>query len=83
MDSVDLRWLVQRYETEIKMRKHKILLVDVGRALKQHPNLEGVFDPLGVDVGKAKIAAKEFVPFKGSQGSGDAPVGLLDSLTDS
>lgn len=83
MDSVDLRWLVQRYETEIKVRKHKIFLGDVGRALKQHPNLEGVFDPLGVDVGKAKIAAKDFVPFMGSQRLGDVPVGLFDSLADS
>lgn len=27
VDSVNLRWLVQRYETEIKVRKHKILAV--------------------------------------------------------
>lgn len=38
-----------------------------GHTLKQHPNLKGVFDPPGVDVGIVEIAAKEFVPFKGSR----------------
>ncbi|KAJ5443547.1 uncharacterized protein N7458_007419 [Penicillium daleae] len=84
LDSVDLRWLVQRYTTEIKVRRHKIHLVDVGRALKQHPNLEGCFDPLGIDITKAKIAAKDFIPARySSQRLEDPPKGLFDSLADS
>lgn len=84
LDSVDIRWLVQRYTTEIKVRKHKIHPVDVGRALKQHPNLEGLFEPLGINVAQAKIAAQDFVPFKvSSSGVKDIPKGLFDSLADS
>ncbi|GLI76718.1 hypothetical protein PoHVEF18_004995 [Penicillium ochrochloron] len=78
VDSVDLRWLVQRYAIEIKARRHKIHLVDVGRALQQHSNLENVFESLGIDIAKAKIAAKG--PPRGVE---DIPKGLFDSLADS
>ncbi|CEJ54796.1 hypothetical protein PMG11_01089 [Penicillium brasilianum] len=84
LDSVDIRWLVQRYTTEIKVRKHKIHPVDVGRALKQHPSLEGVLEPLGINVAQAEIAAQNFIPFgASSDGVRDFPKGLFDSLADS
>jgi hypothetical protein len=78
VESVDLRWLVQRYAIEIKARRHKIHLVDVGRALQQHSNLENVFESLGIDIVKAKIAAKG--PPRGVE---DIPKGQFDSLADS
>jgi hypothetical protein len=62
LDSVDIRWLVQRYTTEIKVRKHKIHLVDVGRAFKQHANLEGVFEPLGINIAQAKLRHRTSSP---------------------
>jgi hypothetical protein len=84
IDSVDIRWLIQRYTTEIKARRHKIHLLDVGRAIKQHPNLENVFEPLGVDIAKAKITVKGFFPSNcPPRGMEDVPKCLFDSLADS
>jgi hypothetical protein len=84
VDSIDLRWLIQRYTTEIKVRQHKIQLLDVGRALKQHPNLEHVFEPLGIDIAKAKISLKGFVPSNfPPRGAEGPPKGLFDRLADS
>ncbi|KAI2788281.1 hypothetical protein POX_e06294 [Penicillium oxalicum] len=83
-DFWDLKFLLERYDEEIAPQLGHIALVHIGRAIRQHRNLEYLFEELGVDVAKAKIAAKNFVPFKNPRGSDDddAPKDLFDKLGD-
>ncbi|GAB0139215.1 hypothetical protein EsDP_00007428, partial [Epichloe bromicola] len=56
-DSADLRMLVGKYEGVLKSHAHELHLEYVGLSLKRYPELERLFEQLGVDIEQAKRAA--------------------------
>jgi len=58
-DSADLRWLGSHYWMQIKARANELNPLFVGLAMRRYAILERLFEDLGVDVEKAKEAAKD------------------------
>lgn len=77
-DSADLRWLVGHFGNVIKPRVAELSMQYVGLAMKRYPVLERLFAEIGVDVARAKDAAKELDPDKlPAPAPGDVQKGLL------
>ncbi|KAI1108469.1 ser/Thr protein phosphatase [Nemania sp. NC0429] len=77
-DSVDLRMLISRYESIIKPRVNELNLEYIGLSIKRYPELERLFNQLGVDVEKARLAAADLDPNNISPPAvGDVQNGLL------
>ena len=58
-DSADLRMLAGRYKSVISPRAKELNLEYVGLAIKRYLALERVFEQIGVDLVKARQAAKD------------------------
>ncbi|RSL84853.1 hypothetical protein CDV31_016650 [Fusarium ambrosium] len=58
-DSADLRMLGGKYKSAIESRSQELNVQYVGLALKRYPELERLFQQLGIDVEQAKFATKD------------------------
>ncbi|KAH9894527.1 ser/Thr protein phosphatase [Xylariomycetidae sp. FL2044] len=77
-DSADLRFLAGRFESLIKPRVGELNLRYVGLAIKRYVELELLFGRLGVDLKKAKAAARDLDPYNlPPPAPGDIHRGLL------
>ncbi|TWU76674.1 hypothetical protein ED733_008476 [Metarhizium rileyi] len=77
-DSADLRMLVGKYYTALKSRAHELDLEYVGLSLKRYPELERLFEQLGVDIAKAKRVANDLdLDTLSAPAPGDVQRGLL------
>lgn len=77
-DSADLRMLVGKYYTALKPRAHELDLGYVGLSLKRYPELQRLFEQIGVDTEKAKLVANDLDLDKlPAPAPGDVQRGLL------
>ncbi|KAJ4179365.1 hypothetical protein NW759_017300 [Fusarium solani] len=58
-DSADLRMLGGKYKSVIESRAQELNVQYIGLALKRYPELERLFQQLGIDVEQAKHATKD------------------------
>lgn len=78
-DSADLRMLGGKYKADIESRAHELNVQYLGLALKRYPELERLFQQLGIDVEQAKHATKDLDLNKlPPPTSGDVQRGLLE-----
>ncbi|KAM5353173.1 hypothetical protein ACJZ2D_016934 [Fusarium nematophilum] len=78
-DSADLRMLGGKYKTIIEARAHELNVPYLGLALKRYPELERLFQQLGIDVEQAKHATKDLDLSKlPAPTVGDVQRGLLE-----
>jgi hypothetical protein len=61
-DSADLRWLEGRYIDMLRERRNEFALEDLGLAMKRYPELELVFNRIGVNITAAQAAAAHLDP---------------------
>lgn len=77
-DSADLRWLADRYASIIQARKEELNLEYIGLAVKRYLELELLFERLGIDLVKARDAARDLDPSRlPAPAPGDVQRGLL------
>ncbi|CAJ2507505.1 Uu.00g086910.m01.CDS01 [Anthostomella pinea] len=63
-DSADLRMLAGKFESLIQPRAHELDLEYVCLAIKRYVELERLFEKIGIDVKKAKVAVSNLDPHK-------------------
>jgi len=56
-DSADLRWLESRYINMLRQRRNEFSLEYLGLAMKRYPELEQLFNRIGVNIAAATAAA--------------------------
>ncbi|PYI22900.1 hypothetical protein BO86DRAFT_212039 [Aspergillus japonicus CBS 114.51] len=77
-DSADLRWLADRFGNLIQARQGGLNVQYIGLALKRYPELELLFGRIGVDLARAKDAARDLDPARlPAPAPGDVQRGLL------
>lgn len=77
-DSADMRWLADRYGNAIQARKESLNLEYIGLAMKRYPELEFLFGRPGIDLSRAKEAARDLDPSRlPAPPPGDVQRGLL------
>ncbi|PYH37231.1 uncharacterized protein BO87DRAFT_353721 [Aspergillus neoniger CBS 115656] len=77
-ESADMRWLADRYGNVIQAQKEGLNLQYIGLAIKRYPELELLFERLGVDLGITMEAVRDMDPSRlPAPAPGDVQRGLL------
>ena len=76
-DFADLRWLKERYAAAIRQKVSELNLEYVGRALRNYPELEPLFNDLGIDLNAAKARVANIDTALPVPEPGDVQKGIL------